>query len=259
MPLPVSANRFRAEADMLAHLATSTLFTKRMQALFEVPCTAGVPDIVFVEFDEAALAERSARSALTDLAELRVMMMAASGGRRVLREWTAADLAAEVGLSATYLRRAVLPRLVLGGHLEKSGATWKPTHRFRSVARRIVTVEAKLRDWRGAVAQASRHRGVADAAWVAIDGASARAAARNQHWFSTYGVGLATVSVDGFVRAIVEPRASRLRHAERELLAERVAGLHLAGRVSGEIQPVFGQILLATTGTDPRLAGVSGR
>ncbi|MEV0296117.1 hypothetical protein [Nocardia sp. NPDC050710] len=90
-PLPVSANRFRAEADMLAHLATSTLFTKRMHALFEVPCTAGVPDIVFVEFDEAALAERSARPALTDMAELRVMMMAACGGSRVLREWTAAD------------------------------------------------------------------------------------------------------------------------------------------------------------------------
>lgn len=255
--VPIRPVRFRAEADMLAHLAESGAFNRRMVTLFEVPCTAGVPDVVFVQFDEAAIAERAQRSTLTDLAEVRVMVAATYGRSWAKRQWTAVDLAEEVGLTPTHLRRSVLPRLTAGGHLEKVGAAWKATYRFRSVAKRIITIEAKLRDWKGAVAQASRHRSVADAAWVALDAATARTAVNNQHWFSTYGVGLATVSSEGAVAQLVKPGAARPRHVERELLAERAAGLHLAGRVSGDIPCVFGQTLLATTGADPRLAGAS--
>ncbi|MEV5650503.1 hypothetical protein AB0L57_19820 [Nocardia sp. NPDC052254] len=251
-----SGTGFRAEADMLDYLARSPLFAHRMNPLFEIPCTAGVPDIVFIQFDEKGLAERAPRTALTDLTELRVMMAVAGGRGRALRPWVADDVASHVHLTSTYLRRSVLPRLVAGGHLERVGKQWMPMYRYRSLAKRIVTVEAKLRDWRGAIAQASRHRGVADAAWVAIDEAAARAALGNQHWFTTYGIGLATVSLDGVVRAVIDPRSRRCVNAERELLAERAAGLHLAGRVSGDIHPVFGQTLLATTGVDPRLAGV---
>ncbi|WP_405165533.1 hypothetical protein OG203_10755 [Nocardia sp. NBC_01499] len=239
---------------MLTHLAKSTLFGKRMQTLFEVPCTAGVPDVVFVHFDDVALTQRADRSTLADLAEVRVMMAAAQSRSWATKTWTVDDMATVVDLTPTHLRRSVLPRLVAGGHLEKTGADWRTTYRFRSLAKRIVTVEAKLRDWRGAVAQASRHTSVADAAWVAIDAASGRAAANNPQWFFTYGVGLATVSSDGSVLPLIKPSEPRPRPVERELLAERTAGLYLTGRVSGDIPQVFGKTLLATTGSDPRLA-----
>ncbi|RZL75094.1 MAG: BadM/Rrf2 family transcriptional regulator [Rhodococcus sp. (in: high G+C Gram-positive bacteria)] len=262
-PTAQRSDRFRVEADMLAPLAGSAAVFSiaRSLAMFEVPCSAGVPDVVFLRIDQKSLRERAGRSPLTELIDVRVML-ATSRGRGVARRWwTADEIASRLGVTAPHLRRTVLPRMVAGGHLESAerGEGWRASYRFRSLARRVVTVEAKLRDWRGGVAQASRHAAVADAAWLAIDAASASAAIDNPRWFSTYGVGLATVSRTRSVEALIAPSETRVREAERELLVERSLALYQAGRVSGDVPRVFGQYLLASTGDDPRLAGVSGR
>ena len=261
VPTFQDSDRFRVEADMLAPLANSaaTFSMARALAMFEVPCSAGVPDVVFLRIDRKSLAERSDRSSLTELIDVRIML-AISRGRGGLRWWSAEDIAQFLGVTTSHLRRTVLPRLVAGGHLEigERGEVWRPTYRFRSLARRVVTVEAKLRDWRGGVAQASRHAAVADEAWVCVDAAGAGAAIDNPRWFSMYGVGLATVSRGGRVKAVISPASLRLREAERELLVERSLELYQAGRVSGDVSRVFGQYLWATE-DDPRLAGVSVR
>ncbi|MFV9459217.1 MULTISPECIES: hypothetical protein [Rhodococcus] len=249
--------RFRAEADMLMPLARAkAVFSKGCTALFEVPCTAGVPDIVLVQFDKKALGDRGGRHPLTELVDVRVLAATAHARHPITTSWTTDSLASAAGVTAIHLKRSVLPRLVDGGHLETDGKDWRPTYRFRSLARKVVTIEAKLRDWRGAIAQASRHTSVADAAWVAMDASSVRTAANNHQWFTTYGVGLAAVAIDGTVSPMIRPAAPHTRPVHRELLVERAAALHQAGRVSGELPRVFGQTLVATTGADPRLIGV---
>jgi len=252
--------RFRAEADMLAPLAAAApTFAKRACVLFEVPCTAGIPDIVLLQLDKKAVAARVGTEPLVEPVDVRLVLAMAAVGAPTSRSWTSDDLASRTGVSATHLRRLVLPRLIETGHVVASEGGWSPTYAFRSLAYRIITIEAKLRDWRGGVAQASRHTAVADAAWVAIDARSAGAAMKHPEWFAMYGVGLVAVSPSGNVEPLITPGPSRTRQPDRELLAERAAALHKSGQVSGPLLKVFGQTLVASTGVDPRLAGAGAR
>ena len=130
---------------------------------------------------------------------------------------------------------------------------WHPTHRYRSLATSVVTVEAKLRDWRRGVMQASRHRLASDAAWLAVDSARSARAVEAKQWFVTYGVGLAVVSASGTVEPSIFPNAKRVRNADRELLVERSANIHGSGARSGSLSHVFGRFLSVSTGVDPRL------
>jgi hypothetical protein len=249
--------RFRAEADMLMPLAeAASKFAKNPCVLFEVPCNAGVPDIVFLELDRLAIASRRGTEPLTEPVDVRLMSAMGSVRAPTRRLWTLDELSSSAGVSAAHLRRTVLPRLVDCGHIAVDGSRWVPTYRFRSLARRIVTIEAKLRDWRGGVAQASRHTAVADAAWVAVDARTAGTAASHPEWFSMYGVGLVSVSSTGQVEPLITPALSSPRLPDRELLAERAASLHFSGKVSGPLPKVFGHTLIASTGVDPRLVGV---
>jgi hypothetical protein len=248
--------RFNVEADMLAPLASAAgMFARNPLVLFEIPCNAGVPDIVLLELDKAAVTSRRGAEPLTEPADVRVMLAMASVRTPTKRSWTLEELSNGVGSSTAQLRRTVLPRLIGSGHITADGNRWTPTYRFRSLARRIVTIEAKLRDWRSGVAQASRHTAVADAAWVALEACTVDTAAKHPEWFSTYGVGLLSVSSSGQVEHVIAPSGPSPRQPDRELLVERAVALHRAGKVSGPLPMVFGNVLVASTGADPRLVG----
>src|SRR5271163_3900245 len=236
--------------------ANSAVFSRHAFSLFEVPCTAGVPDVVLLRFDAAARKDRRDRAFIVELADVKTMLAATS--TPVGSSLDVAELSRRVGLGARHLRRVVLPRLVDGGHMARDGDEWRPTHPYRSLAAHVVTVEAKLRDWRGGVMQASRHRLASDAAWVAIDSASSSRAIESAHWFTTYGIGLAVVSVDGTVQPTFVPAIRHGRNSDRGLLVERAAGIHRSGARSGSLSHVFGRFLSVYTGVDPRLSGVAG-
>lgn len=257
MPVATTpSERFRVEADMLRPLAAyAERLARGATVMFEVPSTAGVPDVVLLVLDEAVRQERAASAPLVEPVDLRIMMTASAARGGLERCWSEGELADLARVSEAHLRRVVLPRLSDGGHLQVSGRGWQLLHRYRSLARRVVTVEAKLRDWRGAVGQAARHAAVADRAWVALDGATIAPARNHESWFTTYGVGLLSVSSNGGVKKVIAPAGGRVRRAGRELLVERSVALLRAGRTAGEIPVVFGERLLATRGADPRLQG----
>lgn len=256
MELQRPPGRFRVEADMLFPLAqAASQFAKNPCVLFEVACTAGVPDIVLLELDRTAIAARRGTGPLIEPVDVRVMLGMCSVRAPMSRLWNLEELSSGAGVGVAHLRRTILPRMADLGHIAADGNKWFPTYRFRSFARRIVTIEAKLRDWRGGVAQASRHAAVADAAWVAVDARTAGTAVSHPDWFSMYGVGLASVSSNGEVEQLIKPAESHARQPDRELLAERAASLYLSGQVSGPLPKVFGHTLVASTGVDPRLVG----
>ena len=257
---PLTPARFRMEADMLRPLAAAAgVLARNAIVMFEVASTAGVPDVVLLVLDHGALDSRRGTSPLLEPVDVRLMVSTSSVRNPLGRVWSAEDLVQHSGVSVPHLRRTVLPRLVSGGHLAEFNGAWRLAYRYRSMAKRVITIEAKLRDWRGAVGQASRHASVADAAWVALDQPSTGAALENPHWFTTYGVGLLSVSTGGQVKKLIAPGPNRARQPGRELLVERAVALHQEGRHSGEIPRVFGVTLLATTGVDPRLTGVGAR
>ena len=256
-------HRFAAEADMLALIAAAApvLAGPGAVAVFEVPSAAGVPDVVATVFDQDVITARADTGFVTDPAGLAALLALSDAlGRRWALD--AHQVATAAGVTASYARSRVLPGLAARGlAVMTAPGRWTAAGSYRSPACTLVTIEAKLRDWRRGLGQAARHAAGADAAWLILDGASTRPAAVRADWFRATGVGLAGLSQDGTLQFLLRPSGEAVLRTRRELLAERLAELHCAGAVSGPVGRVFGRHLAPSAGADPRstAAGCSPR
>jgi hypothetical protein len=239
---------------MLAPLAANAdTFLVGAHVLFEVACRGGVPDATLIDIDQAVLTARVGTSYLEHPSDVRVMLeLQASPAAPI----PLPALASAVKLTVGHVRRAVLPRLAAGGHVDVTADGVAARYAFRSLARRVVTVEAKLRDWRSGLAQSARYAASADEVWLVLDARHCRAAVEHADWFTLYGVAVAGLDAAGGLVRHVAPGVNRSQQPQRELLVERAVALLEAGGVSGPLPRVFGQVLTATA-ADPRLRGAA--
>ena len=254
------ARGFAVEADMLGLIAAAAaeLAGPGAVAVFEVQSAAGVPDVVATVFDQDVISVRRGTGFVTDAGGLAALLALsdALGARRAL---DARQIAAAAGVTASHVTSRVLPGLAARGlAVMTAPGRWAAVSPYRSPTSTLVTVEAKLRDWRRGLGQAARHAAGADAAWLVLDGACTRPAVGRADWFRAMGVGLAGLDPDGTLRLLLRPSGADVLRARRELLAERLADLYCSGAVSGPVGRVFGRELAPSTGADPRRAGAPG-
>lgn len=251
--------RFRFEADMLAPLAVAAkqLIGRHANIVFEVPAAAGIPDLVVASLDCGALLERVDKDFLTNPTELAVVLHLSSLFEKHAAGATSAQLAGAVGVTRRHLGSTMLPNLLERRHVLSDGELWYVDAPHRTLVTRLLTIEAKLYDWKKGLAQAARQVPGSDEAWLILDHARHDAAARRLDLFELYQVGLATVDRDGELRVLQRPTSAAAWRLSprRELLAERVASLIARGSASGPVPSVFGTVLAASTGCDPRLEG----
>lgn len=247
--LAADARTFRYESDLVAVVegqVRAALFTAPVrggvEVFTEVPARLGVPDVSAVRFDWMVLEQRVRAGVmpLTSEAAVRAALLL----RR--RRLTAADLAAALRMSKEYVRRTVVADLRQRGWLD--GEAVDGALRLVAAARpagvRVVTVEAKLRDWQGALSQARRQQLSADQAFIALD---SRAAHRLRHDLTAIGrQGVGVMSVDpatNTLRVLQRPSPPTERRKSivgRTLIAERGLDLLTRGQRAGEVYPVFG-------------------
>lgn len=252
---------FRAEADMLAAIAASAdkLAGPGGTVVFEVQAAAGVPDIVVIVLDKAVFAARRETGFITEPPFINALM-ALSRARDIGAPMTPEDVAVGIGVTRAYVASRILPWLRDRGFaVQVEASRWSASTRYRSVAEEVVTVEAKLRDWKRGLGQASRHAAGADRSWLVMDAAYLAAARASVRWFRDSGVGLAGLDGTGRLSPLISPLGAHVLATRRELLAERAASLHAAGSLSGPVRRVFGRDLRPTAGPDPRLVGVAAR
>jgi hypothetical protein len=262
MEAAVAARGFACEADMLGDIgaAAEALAGSGAVAVFEVPSAAGIPDVVAAVLDADALAARL-RTGFVVEPPMLAAILALSRGLTAGAALPVADVAAHASVTSSYAAAKVLPALADRGLAERAGSgSWMATGLWSSAATRVVTVEAKLRDWRRGLAQAIRHASGADEAWLVLDAAAARRADAYRAVFEVRGVGLAALDDGGALEPLVAPSGqAEVLPLRRELLAERVAALYCSGQTSGPVGRVFGRHLWAVTRPDPRLAGAADR
>lgn len=252
------ARGFAVEADMLGLIAAAVqdLAGPGAVAVFEVQSAAGIPDVVATVFDQDVIEDRAGCGFVTDAGGLGALL-ALSDARDACRALDARQVAAAAGLTPSYVRSRVLPGLGARGlALMTAPGRWIAAGRYRSPARTLVTIEAKLSDWRRGLGQAARHAAGADEAWLVLDAARTRPAVSRADWFRAVGVGLAGLDSDGALRLLLPPTGGGVLRARRELLAERLAELYCSGAVSGPVGRVFGRELTCSIGADPRHEGV---
>jgi hypothetical protein len=240
--------RFRYESDLvdtlrdqLPRLMFSNTSHADVETFTEVPAVRGVPDLASVRFDRAAIAQRrelGIRPLSTDVEVRTVLAM----GRCAK---TIAELAAGIRSTPEYMRRAVLPMLIDGGWaLSTRDGKFARATGAEPVMRRVITVEAKLRDWHGALSQARRQRLSADDAYIALEPSAVAAAANELAYVAESGIGIIVVdAATSEARVWARPK-QRLQAAQsavgRMLIAERCLEMLERGEHEGQIHPVFG-------------------
>lgn len=238
MHAPIAAIADKLAAGLPGHRADA-------HVLFEVPSAAGVPDVLRVSFDPAVVAQRT-RLGLVPVVDVTMVRTLVAAGDKPA---ALADVAEGVRVTGAHLRRTVIPQLVelgwlkpLSGRGEQTVVT--PRVAYRPLVRSVVTVEAKRRDWRGALSQVRQHRRCADRAYVAIDAATPGPLLGLADQLSRAGTGLVTVdAVTGRATLVMRPAAGFPRVDEHALIGERAWSLVREGRTIWETFPVFGRDL----------------
>lgn len=246
----VGKTRFRYESDLVDVLQPAfadSVFRRgdpNVTTFREVPAVRGIPDLVAVRFDPQAIAERGAHEVrcLSSDVEVRFVQALRRTGPLDIQTLTAL-----VGLTRDYVRRSVLPMLEQLGWVTVADGVVSLRPGTQPVGRRVVTVEAKLRDWLRAFNQARNQLYSADAAYIALDEASAGAARAQLDAIAKRGIGVITVNADTNRHRVLIRPARVLDPAKtvvgRELIAERSFDLWQRGERSGQVSPVFGWFL----------------
>ncbi len=100
------------------------------------------------------------------------------------------------GASVSSAKKALDEFVCAGFCVKKSANHYIKTRQPRLLTSSIVAFEAKLRDWKRALLQASRYKTFANESWVLLDRSQANAAISNLPEFEKFNIGLATFSTE---------------------------------------------------------------
>jgi len=196
----------------------------------ELAIGRGSPDLLIWQVDPTAWRRRMRRAARgCSAAELRVLN--AMHLRQPLR---ASTVAQRVGLRENDAED-VLSRLVSSGFAEEVGKCYVRTHGASRSVTRILSVEAKLSNWRAALRQAYRNTLFANESYVILDRKHANGALDNSDLFRRAQVGLCIAdALSGSVEVVLRPRRRQPRSQYFRMLATETLIAHARKSVEME-------------------------
>lgn len=108
------------------------------------------------------------------------------------------DLVLELsGASLSSSRKAIKDFIQAGFCQDKGNGIYIKNRQPRALCTSVVAIEAKLKDWKKALWQATRYKTFANESWVVLDRRYSRPAISNLTEFKKFNIGLATFSTDG--------------------------------------------------------------
>lgn len=135
--------------------------------------------------------------------------------RRVFNTQQFADIACvSIKTAEKILRGSSAAGIVRTGEL-----SWMKNKQPRPAFSQVFAIEAKIRDWRRALFQATRYQEFAHQSWVLLDGHYARPAAENIQEFVRRNIGLIMLSNDGHLITAYQPKPSIPRSQYRHWYA----------------------------------------
>ncbi len=110
------------------------------------------------------------------------------------------------GSSTTSAKKAINNFIKAGYCRSKDNNTYIKNRQPRELCYSIIAIEAKLKNWKRALWQASRYKTFASESWVVLDRRHASSAIKNIDTFKRFNIGLATFSTDGFYDEHYSPK-----------------------------------------------------
>ena len=109
------------------------------------------------------------------------------------------------GSSSSSARKAIKEFINAGFCIQIENNAYIKLKNPKPVCNSIIAIEAKLKDWKRALWQASRYKIFSTQSWVVLDKHTANPAISNLKEFKKYNIGLATFTADGFYEEIYTP------------------------------------------------------
>ena len=187
---------------------------RHFEELGYVTCTEfrtpwAIPDVLAVFPDKEKVAQRLAKGQKTPLTrELywEVLGLIPDKGNHTPVEWS--RLAESLHLSPSYFRKHILARLSRNSYIEVQQNRCVKINGFHPYCTTLVSVEAKVKNWRRAGDQALRHQHFVNQAFVALPSQHIGPALRHLKAFEKANIGLFEVDEGGHILShhMPEPR-----------------------------------------------------
>lgn len=159
-----------------------------------------IPDILAVKPDRRKVFQRRAKGQTIPLTrELywEVLSLIPDKDSDNAADWH--QLAQDLALSPSYFRRQILARLIRNRYVEVKQDKCVKINGFHPYCSTLVSVEAKVKNWRHAGEQALRHKQFVNQAFVALPSQHIRPALRQLDAFQKVNLGLLEVDERGQV------------------------------------------------------------
>lgn len=201
-PLPV---RFKSEEALVSKYVTTLSINRDLVIFRELDSPNGVADIVY--FSEHSQSRRA--PSIGDIAPRWAFALKTLPYRKLFTIALFQQLAGVARPTALNILKSFdkagfcVPGKKLGTWIKVASPTPRATN--------IVAVEAKLRDWKKALAQAYRYQDYASQAWVLLDAAFASSALKQLPHFKRLNVGLLTLNTEGTLKVFNKPQKRRPR------------------------------------------------
>ena len=127
-------------------------------------------------------------------------------GEHLPSQFRTTDFCNLTGISISAAHRILTTLVVKGTIARNKSNEYVLERKIECPIELIISVEAKLSDWRSALVQAYRNRAYSNQSWVLLDAARARRAIENWETFSRAGIGLATLDKRRQLKIYFQPQ-----------------------------------------------------
>ena len=197
-----TGNRFVSEFEMVesfADLFHSSEAENNYNIYREFECSNGIADIIIFEL------RQDWKSSLC-LGNIPPRWAYAYRSLPYRKIFTTEDFMALTGISQQRARQALNEFVSLGLCENREKAkSWYKLIQPRPLVNHIHAIEAKLKNWKRALEQATRYQDYAEQAWVLLDEKSITPALNNIEHFKHFDIGLSTISRDGVLSSFHTP------------------------------------------------------
>lgn len=190
---------FDAEKDLVS-LFDSLPVSNRSHlsgTTFELDSNNGIADIVFYKL-------RKNWSTYEKIRNIKPQWAAFLVSLPYRKTFTASEAAALASISEASAIR-VLKDFVHNGYCVKSDNGWIKQRQPVPPINKITAIEAKLRNWKKALYQATRYLEFANESWVLLDDYHSKPAIKHLNEFKKRNIGLLTINRQGSIELLFQP------------------------------------------------------
>lgn len=185
--------KYEKEYDMIqpiVDIAYSIAETPNVIAFLECVGSAGIADIVLVEFDKIAIEKREKNQLppIINPVQIKVLFSLDESQPKDI-----SSISSLTGYSPGYIKSSSIRPLINNGLIFKVKSGYIRTNLFCPVVKRIIAIEAKRENWTRGLYQARRYLRFANKVFLAIDKAYAKRIIPHKNTMKKQGIGLLLV------------------------------------------------------------------